>query len=110
MLRRIAELLRAACARDDTVARLAGDELAVVFARDDATEAGATCERVRRAVAGAAWAAIALAGLAVTVSIGVAAARPGEDGVAVLAAADASLCRAKRAGPDCVCARVDAAA
>jgi diguanylate cyclase (GGDEF)-like protein len=83
----------------DVLGRLGGEEFAVVLAGTDAPGATAYAEDLRVLVADAA----AGLGTPFTVSVGVAASEHGgDDAEALLAAADAALYRAKRAGRDTV--------
>jgi diguanylate cyclase len=97
VLRRIAVILRTYCRSDDVPVRYGGDEfLILVFGGDEAAEGVAA--RLHDAVRAAPWGQVA-PGLTVTVSVGV-----GHPGPAhgAIAAADAALYAAKRAGRDCV--------
>ena len=100
-LRQVATVLRECAARPtDLVARLGGEEFAVLLPHQGSAEAMQVAERCARAIEAA---AIAHEGspLArhVTVSVGVAeSARPATEAAALLAAADAALYRAKRQG------------
>jgi diguanylate cyclase len=97
VLRRIAVILRTHCRSDDIPVRYGGDEfLLLVFGGDKAAEGVAA--RLHAAVRNAPWGQVA-PGLKVTVSVGVG--RPGPASGAI-AAADAALYAAKRAGRDCV--------
>ena len=99
VLRRIAVILRTHCRSDDVPVRYGGDEfLLLVFGGDKAAEGVAA--RLHAAVRNAPWGQVA-PGLKVTVSVGVG--RPGPAAGAI-AAADAALYAAKRAGRDCVVA------
>jgi diguanylate cyclase (GGDEF)-like protein len=96
-LRESARLMRRQCRNSDLVARIGGEEFAVILpgmTRDDAL---AFCESLRSAVAGHEWQALHPE-LGITISIGVAQ----WDGTAeieeLVQAADAQLYRAKRAG------------
>jgi diguanylate cyclase (GGDEF)-like protein len=84
-----------ACARPgDEPARYGGEEFALVLPGADAADAAAVAERLRTAIT-------ACHELAFTVSVGVAAApRHGHTGRELVAAADAALYAAKRAGKD----------
>ncbi len=98
VLRAFAVVAKGALRQKDVVARLGGEEFAVLFPDTSRHQALQVCERLRRAVA----AAELLRGhseLRVTVSGGVASLGP--DGLdAALAVADAALYRAKSAGRD----------
>jgi len=100
-LRQVAAALLECAARPiDLVARLGGEEFAVLLPHQGSAEAMRVAERCLQAVEAA---AIAHAGSPVashvTVSVGVAASsRPAQEAAALLAAADAALYRAKRQG------------
>ena len=79
------------------VARYGGEEFVLLLSGLAADAAARHCEHLREAVA------FAPTGLPVTVSIGVAAQREGEDAAALFARADAALYQAKRDGRDRVC-------
>lgn len=93
VLRQVSRLLDAAPAT--LAARLGGEEFALLFAGDHRDDR-AVCEAVRRGIEDYDWSRLAPQ-LAVTVSIGLAAATPGEP-EAVLARADRRLYIAKSAG------------
>lgn len=94
VLRRVARLLEAAVRGSDLVARYGGEEFALILRATPLDEAVVVCERVRRAVADADWAALR-AGLGVTVSAGVAQER---DPIRAVAVADQRLYTAKDGG------------
>ena len=100
-LRQVAAVLRECAGRPiDLVARLGGEEFAVLLPHQGSADAIQVAERCLWAVEAA---AIAHAGSPVaphvTVSVGVAQSiNPAQDGTALLAAADAALYRAKRQG------------
>jgi diguanylate cyclase (GGDEF)-like protein/PAS domain S-box-containing protein len=103
VLRRVAAACREVLRSGDLVARLGGEEFAVLLDGADAVEAELVAERLREAIAGL---DIAVRGrrMPVTASLGVALPAPGrEDLEACLAAADRALYRAKRAGRNRVC-------
>jgi diguanylate cyclase (GGDEF)-like protein len=81
----------------DVVARLGGEELAVALALSRIDQAAVLAERVRRAVA-ALDISRGEVSLRLTVSIGVAAFRPGDSLDGLVARADAALYRAKANG------------
>ena len=94
VLQRFAELLRRLARADDFAARLAGDEFVLLLPATDEAEAVARCRQVADAFAATDWAAIR-PGLAVTVSFGVARARPGEPPESVLHRSDTAMYAAK---------------
>lgn len=94
----VAEVLRRAAPADHLVARLGGEEFALLMPDTDAGQAAAIAERIRTAVQQRDYQGIA-ADLAITISIGVATcARPGAEAPAIFQAADAALYRAKACG------------
>jgi len=95
VLRRIAVILRTHCRSDDVLVRYGGDEFVIlVFGGGAAAEEVA--ERLHDAVRNAPWGQVA-PGLEVTVSVGVGRPLPAHGAIA---AADAALYAAKRAGRD----------
>lgn len=92
---RAAEALRAG----DLLARVGGEELAALLPGASLEAAAEVAERVRARIARAPVTAGG-ACLSVTVSAGVAARAPGEEGPALVARADGRLYAAKRAGRD----------
>jgi len=95
VLRRIAVILRTHCRSEDVPVRYGGDEfLILVFGGGAAAEGVA--QRLHEAVRSAPWGQVA-AGLEVTVSVGVGRPVPA---LGAIAAADAALYAAKRAGRD----------
>jgi diguanylate cyclase (GGDEF)-like protein len=107
LLRLLGERVNARVRRDQLLARYGGEELCMVLPEQDLDGALLCAERVRRDVASAPFAlAAAPSGIIhLSVSIGVAELRPGEDAAALLAAADQALYRAKDEGRDRVVAR-----
>ncbi|RZS89492.1 diguanylate cyclase (GGDEF)-like protein [Motilibacter rhizosphaerae] len=83
------------------VARLGGEEFALVLPGLDAAAAVELCERIRLVVAEHPWSAL-LDDRVQTVSIGVAQARAGSSVASLLREADASLYAAKESGRDAV--------
>jgi diguanylate cyclase (GGDEF)-like protein len=101
VLRELAQRLLAASRRADLVARVGGEEFAMILDAPDPAALGELAERVRRGVSAQ---PVALAGgpLRVTVSVGVAhrvAPRP-DEGRTLYRDADEALYAAKRAGRD----------
>ncbi len=95
VLRTVASVLLQATREHDVVARLSGDEFAILFQRADEAESARVCRRISLAVAGFDWGGIA-PGLAVTVSIGTAAAHAGDSTESLLHRADSAMYAAKR--------------
>ncbi len=98
VLREFARRSKAALREVDLLCRYGGEEFCALLS-GTATAAGMqVAERIRAAVASAPCAP----GVAVTVSVGVAALRPGEELAAVIGRSDEALYRAKKDGRDCV--------
>lgn len=96
VLAEVAAVLRAHVRRDDVAIRFGGDEFAM-FLGAGLPEARRVAERIRQVILARDWSSIA-PGLRVTVSMGLAACRPGEAGHDLYDRADAHLYAAKRAG------------
>jgi diguanylate cyclase (GGDEF)-like protein len=97
VLRQVAQLLAERLRARDIAARLGGEEFLVALV-DTAPDTGLeVCERLRQAVQRHEWSLLA-EGLAVTVSIGVAALQDGDDPATLLQRADTALYRAKGEG------------
>ena len=93
VLRDVAAILTQHCRDTDTPARYGGEEFALILPRCSAGEAMAMAERLRLAVEGANMV------VPITVSLGVADfPRRGDDGAALVRAADHALYASKRAG------------
>ena len=103
MLQHVARLLRAGARSTDTVARLGGEEFAIVMA-DTGPEAAALAAERLRALLAATPLEIDGASVPITVSIGLAVGHLREGGATpLLRRADAALYRAKAGGRDQVC-------
>lgn len=94
-LRRVAGVLRAQARQVDLVARIGGEEFALLMPDTSALQAWPVAERVRQALA--AQPSQAVTG-PVTTSIGLAALKPGMDADLLLRAGDQALYEAKRLG------------
>jgi diguanylate cyclase (GGDEF)-like protein len=100
VLHRVGEALRTGRRREDVVARVGGDEFALLFPGMDGTAAVRVAERAAAALG-------VIAGqlpMPVTLSIGAAELRPGDTPQALLARADQAMYAAKQAGRDRVVA------
>lgn len=94
VLKGVAEALKAACRDGDHVCRYGGEEFCILIVSEDIAESVAAAERCRQAVAAA-----AIAGIELTVSVGVAMVGPGaESPQALIDQADVALYAAKRGG------------
>lgn len=102
VLRHVGDILRAGVGPADVVARYGGEEFALVLVETPLEQATARCESLRAAVEAFDWSAVH-PGLRVTMSLGVASARGVPSPEPLLAAADARLYAAKRAGRNRVC-------
>ena len=97
VLKKVADLMRHECRAIDVIARYGGEEFALVFPDVGIDAAAGICERIRSEFEHFDWNRIA-AGLALTISAGVAAWRNGQSGSDLLVLADRRLYAAKRAG------------
>jgi len=97
VLKRVAALLQQHCRSLDLAARYGGEEFVLALADADLAAAGDVAQRVRLAIEAEPW-ADTHPDLAVTVSIGVAAAHDAMDATALLTLADQRLYAAKYAG------------
>lgn len=98
VLQRAAEVLRAETRAGELVARVGGEEFAMLLPGADGEEAYRAAERVRRAVAGASFPEVG----AMTMSAGVSDLSQGRDPDTLYRLADAALYRAKHGGRDMV--------
>jgi diguanylate cyclase (GGDEF)-like protein len=98
VLSRLGAVLRECSREKDFVARFGGEEFAVALVDIAPVEVAAACERIRAAIAGAAWSELH-ADLVVTVSVGFAHFDETDEGIeGLVRLADARLFEAKRAG------------
>ena len=97
VLRIVAALFLHHARESDLVARLGGEEFAILLPHQDTSGAARAAEHLRAAVAAHDFSAIR-PGMHVTLSIGVASWAPGMDRDQLLRCADAALYRAKDAG------------
>jgi diguanylate cyclase (GGDEF)-like protein len=107
VLREVAAVLRSRTRGDDLLARIGGDEFALLLADADAERQREVCERLRLAVLEHGWPVVLAArrpiadaptALRVSVSIGLTPSRPGDDPGSLLRRADSALYEAKRQG------------
>ncbi|MBI5067085.1 MAG: GGDEF domain-containing protein [Deltaproteobacteria bacterium] len=99
VLRELARLLGPLVRRDELLARVGGEELAVLLPEADLPAARAAAERIRAAVEAHRFGPEEVR---VTLSLGVAVLGPEEEPAAMLTRADALLYEAKRSGRNCV--------
>jgi two-component system cell cycle response regulator len=98
MLRGVADTLLANVRPSDTVARMGGDEMAVVMPDTDAETAAMVAARLVDVIARMAVGSGRMAGVSITVSIGMAALGERDDADSLLARADSALYAAKKQG------------
>ncbi|MBV9485860.1 MAG: GGDEF domain-containing protein [Frankiaceae bacterium] len=102
VLREVADVLRHHMRAGDTAYRYGGEEFAVLTRETDEAGGAAVAERLRRAIQDH-YAAADAGDIAVTISVGLASISADTESAEVLvAAADAALYEAKRAGRNCV--------
>lgn len=97
VLRRLGQVLHGGVRDLDFAARFGGEEFGLLLVDVDAERAHSACERLRELVATQPWNELA-PDLQVSISIGLAMIRPGEDAVEALARADRALYLAKSTG------------
>jgi diguanylate cyclase (GGDEF)-like protein len=97
VLQEVAARIRTCIRSEDLLARWGGEEFLVILPLSASEGAASLAERMRQAIA-ASRVAIDQRSIPLTVSLGCATLRPGEDGEAMVARADAALYQAKRTG------------
>ncbi len=97
----IAAHIRTAIRKGDLCGRLGGEEFGIFLAGATLDEAGAIAERLRREI-NACEAKLQMPGATISVSIGIAAHKPGESAADTMQAADRSLYAAKHGGRNAV--------
>jgi diguanylate cyclase (GGDEF)-like protein len=104
LLQRVGAQLTRVLRATDVPCRYGGDEFLVILPETPLLGAQQVAETLRREVAALSGDSDMSAGTPITISVGVAAAVPGElDVVAVIERADTALYRAKRQGRNCFC-------
>jgi len=101
VLKAVADVLQQTVRETDLVARYGGEEFALVLSGTTVDETKEVAERVRSLVESARFPFNGLV-LRLTVSVGFAQVREGEDGTAFVQRADAALYSSKEAGRNCV--------
>jgi diguanylate cyclase (GGDEF)-like protein len=101
VLQRVAQLFMVDSRVEDLVARFGGEEFLLGFTNTDHEAALTMCERLRQSIAAEPWSSIR-AGLAVTVSIGIATRGDTTDVGQLIQRADEQLCLAKAGGRNCI--------
>jgi diguanylate cyclase (GGDEF)-like protein len=112
VLAHLGNIVSAAVRSTDVVARYGGEEFGILLVQATAPEAAIICNRLRERIAGFTFHAPSGSGevhVPVTVSVGVADYRPGENAAAILQRADAGLYDAKHGGRNQVRIREPAA-
>lgn len=99
VLKKIAEALHTSCRTVDLVARMGGEEFAVLLPETSRAAALKVCERMRKSIVDANWEELA-PGLKVTASIGLADSSEGNTPLDVFSVADSRLYAAKAGGRD----------
>jgi diguanylate cyclase (GGDEF)-like protein len=103
VLRAVARILRQETRHIDVVGRYGGEEFVLLLVETPPESAARYCERLRAAVEGHDWSSLHPGLQGVTISVGLAGVLPTGGPEALLAAADAKLYEAKRAGRNRVC-------
>jgi diguanylate cyclase len=97
----LAQYIRAGTRKGDLCGRLGGEEFGIFLPGATLEEAGAIAERLRREI-NASEVALNMPDVAISVSIGIAAHKPGESALETMQAADRSLYAAKNEGRNAV--------
>lgn len=98
MLRGVAEMLLGNVRPSDTVARMGGDEMAIVMPDTDADTAVSIAARLVDVISRMSAGSGRMAGVSITVSIGMATLNDSDDADSLLARADSALYAAKKQG------------
>ncbi len=101
VLRSVADVLKQTSRETDLVARYGGEEFALVLSDTSVEETKEVAERIRSLIESARFPFNGLI-LRLTMSVGFAQIRPGEDATAFVQRADAALYSSKEAGRNCV--------
>ncbi len=102
VLQRVARTIREHARNEDTAARVGGEEFTLLLPEADLEEARKICERLRQAVAELPFTFEGQAH-AITISLGIAGCRPGDDPQQLFQRADEALYKAKESGRNKVC-------
>ena len=94
VLKTVARVIRDSMREADLPARLGGDEFVILFRRTSIEAARQVCERLRATVSGLVWPQLSPM-IAVSVSIGIAQAQPGDTPHALLQRSDMAMFEAK---------------
>ncbi len=98
VLQAVALLLGNSARNIDVLARIGGEEFAVILPDTGADRALLIAQRLRAAIANADWSAAAIPSMALTISLGAATLLPGEAAHSLLARADQAMFAAKLQG------------
>ncbi|MCS7304828.1 MAG: GGDEF domain-containing protein [Thermoguttaceae bacterium] len=101
LLRQLGELLQTAVREMDLVARIGGEEFAILLPSTNLPDAMRVAQRVRAAVVDSPLEVASDQRIRMTVSLGLTAVRPGDHPLLILRRADQALYTAKQAGRDC---------